>query len=258
MIHRFKRPMRKVSDKNGKLKEYNISLGVNTEINEDRFYKNDNDKIVCDVLICFPDEYEKLYNEHEEFQSKIQELEKTISDHEKTIENLENQLYNIEESNDKKIGKIEDEYSGKVDELNKAIHEKDIEIEKVKTEYEKKIGDLKEDHQKEINHLELFDGDKYMKITDHQKAMEDSVIFNPEYHMKREDHQKELNKMRGNCLKLRVRENKEYSSYIDDLDSLGRWDKFRNKDKTILKEMKLLNKQTLDEDAIDVNFNLIK
>ena len=63
--------------------------------------------------------------------------------------------------------------------------------------------------------------------------------------------------MRGNCLKLRVRENKEYSSYIEELDKLGRLAKFRNKDKDILKEMKSYNKSTIDEEAIDVNFNLI-
>ena len=40
----FERQMRKVFDKNGKLKEYNISLGVNSQINEDRFYIKQKDK----------------------------------------------------------------------------------------------------------------------------------------------------------------------------------------------------------------------
>ncbi len=267
MMKYFKRPLKKIFNK-GKLKEYQISLGVNSDIDDNRFYQNEKGRMICDVIICFPDEFEKMKNEHEKFQSQMQSLKDEINEKKKTIEKLQNQLSSIDEDNKKKIKELDDKYSDKVKQLNKDLHEKDLEIEKTKTDYEVKIGnlkekyqgqigDLKEKTQKDLNDLELFDGDKHMLIKDHDEEVSKLSIFNPEYHMKKEDHQKELNRMRGNCLKLRVRENKKYSSYIDELDNLGRLDKFLNKDKKLLKEMKSFNKSSIDEKAIDVNFNLI-
>ena len=213
----FESNMRKTFyKKTGKLKEYSIkSLGVNSPINEDIFEETDDGRLVCDVLICFPDEYAEFQNEHEEFQSKIQSLEKTISDHEETIKKLENQLSNIEEDYQKEMKDLKEKYSGKVDGLKADLHDKDLEIEKMKTKYAEEIGDIKADHQKE------------------------------------------LNRMRGNCLKLRVRENKGYSSYIEELDSLGKIDKLFNRDKAIIKKMRRYNVEAIDEEAIDVQFNLI-
>lgn len=225
MMKIFERQMRQVFRKE-KLIEYAINLGKKADIDDSRFYKNNNGTMVCDVLICFPDEFEELLQDHQNLQSQIQSLEKTLSEKEKSIEMLENRLSSIDGGNQKEIKKIEEEYSERIDGLNNDLHDKDIEIEKVKTEYEKKIGELN--------------------------------IFNPEYHMKISDHEKALNKMRGNCLKLRVRENKKYSSYIEDLDNLGRFSKLRNKDKSILKEMRHFNRSAIDEEAIDVQFNLIE
>lgn len=186
------------------------------------------------------EEYERDIN------SQIEKLKNEIAEKDKSIESLQNQLSNIDEVNEEEIKKLDDDYSEEVQQLKEDLHEKDLEIERTKTEYEKKIGELK-----------IFDEDSHMSIAEHQKEINNLKLFDEEYHMKKEDHQKALNKMRGNCLKLRVRENKGYSSYIEELDKLGRWDKFRNKDKAILKQMRGYNLQTIDEEAIDVNFNLI-
>ena len=166
----FERPMRKVF-RDGKLKEYVTTLGSKSEIEDSKFYKNDNGKMVCDVLVCFPDEYEKLMSDHNDLQSQITELNETISSQKKTIESLENQLSSIDEDHRKELKELNDEYSAKVDGLNKDLHDKDLEIKETEKEYEEKIGNLKEDNQKEINKLELYDKEYHMKITDHQKEV---------------------------------------------------------------------------------------
>lgn len=186
------------------------------------------------------EEYEKDIN------SQIEKLKNEIAEKDKSIKSLQNRLSTIDEGKEEEIKKLNDDYSERIDKLNDDLHEKDLEIERTKTEYEKKIGGLK-----------IFDADSHMSIADHQKEINNLELFDEEYHMKISDHEKELNKMRGNCLKLRVRENKGYSSYIEELDKLGRWDKFRNKDKAILKEMRTYNNSSIDDKAIDVNFNLI-
>ena len=181
----FERPMRPVFRQNGKLREYTISLGSKTEIEDSRFYKNKNGIMVCDVLVCFPDEYEKLMSDHNDLQSQITELNETISSQKKTIERLENQLSSIDEDHQKELKELDDEYSAKVDGLNKDLHDKDLEIKETEKEYEKKIGNLKEDNQKEINKLELFDEEYHMKITDHQKevsGIKDSIVRETIHH----------------------------------------------------------------------------
>ena len=163
----FRRPMTKVFDKKGNLKQYLISLGVKSEINEDQFHENENGKMVCDVIICMADEYDKFAREHDESESKIQSLEEELDEKKTLIERLQNQLSSIDADHEKKLKDLNDEYSGKIDKLNEDLHEKDLEIERTKTKYEKEIGEFKEEIQKEINHLDLFDDEKHMKIKDH-------------------------------------------------------------------------------------------
>lgn len=262
MMKTFKSQMKKEFYKNGKLKQYSISMGVNTEINEDLFQENENGKMVCDVVICFPDEFKKLTEEHQKFQAENQTLKKTLEEKKKSLEIAENKLSNIEGKHQKEMQEMKEEYSRKIDGLNEDLHEKDLEREKtigdLKEKYQSQIGDLKEKTQKDLNGLELFDEDKHMLIKDHNDEISSLKLFDEEYHMKKEDHQKALNDMRGNCLKLRVRDNKEYSAYLEKLDRLGKLDKLRNKDKPIIKEMMSFNNSIIDEEAIDVDFNLIE
>lgn len=228
MIQKFEKQMRKNVNKGN----YSIDIKSSDGIDDEKFHPNKRGALVCEVIICYKDEFENIENQ-------IQSLEDCIEEKNKIIKKLQDELSDIDQINQKEIIKIKEENSAKVDELNEDLHDKDLQIQKTKTEYETKIGQIKEDYQKEISSLK-------------------ESQFNSEYHMKISDHEKELNKMRGNCLKLRVRENKEYSSYIEELDNLGRLEKFRNKDKAILKEMKAYNVQSIDDEAIDVNFNLIK
>jgi len=211
----FERQMRKVFDKNGKLKEYNISLGVNSDINEDRFYikqkdkktKNKKDIVVCDVLICFPDEYAEFHQEHEEFQSQMQTLKEEISKQKELIESLQNELSSIHSDHQKEMDDLKEEYSAKINELNDALHHKDIEIEETKTRYEERIGNLKEEHQKEINLLKLYDDEYHMKIQDHQ-----TEVFNL-----KKGHQKEFSGIKDQITKETIHHNDHLNDFKESL-----------------------------------------
>lgn len=207
----FPSKMKKVHYKNGKLKEYNTSLGVKSQINEDRFHQNENGKEVCDVLICFPDEYEKIHHEYEESQSQIQSLKNEISEQRKSIESMENELSSIHSEHQKEIKELDDKYSAKIDELNEVIHEKDIEIERTKTKYETDIGSLKEEHQKELNALKVYDEEYHMKIQDHQ-----SEVFDL-----KEEHQKEFSGIKDQITKETIHHNDNLNSLENGLSLIG-------------------------------------
>lgn len=267
-MRKFERELKTRYKPNGDLKEYQISLGVNTEIEEDRFHQNDSGRMVCDVIVCFPDEFEEMTGQLQHLKEENKSLTEWKELKTKRIEKLENLLSDIHKSNRKEMNSAANEYTKEIDRLNEDLHEKDLEIEKVRTEYEAKIGKIKADYerqigdfkekiQKEINELELFDTNKHMTIKAHNEEVSNLELFDAEYHMKKEDHQKELNKMRGNCLKLRVRDGQKYSSFIYRLDNFSRFEKALNKDKEILKEMADFNQFNIDEESLEVEFNLI-
>lgn len=211
MMQTFPSKMKKVYYKNGKLKEYNISLGVKSQINDGRFHQNENGKEVCDVLIIFPDEYEKFHHENGESQSQIQSLKNENSEQRKSIENMGNQLSSIHSEHQKKIKELEDKYSAKIDELNAVIHEKDIEIERTKAKYEKDIGSLKEEHQKDLNALKLYDEEYHMRIQDHQ-----SEIFDL-----KEEHQKEFSGIKDQITRETIHHNDNLNSLENGLSLIG-------------------------------------
>lgn len=128
----------------------------------------------------------------EDFDDYEEEVKSKMTELEESIERLENQLSSIDEDHQKELKELDDEYSAKVDGLNKDLHDKDLEIKETEKEYEKKIGNLKEDNQKEINKLELFDEEKHMKIIDHQSELDNLKLFDEEKHMKITDHQSEV------------------------------------------------------------------
>ena len=243
----IKRPMRKDFNKKGELKQYLISLGVNTEIDEDRFYQNDNGKMVCDVLVCLPDEIEKMTEEHQKFQSQIPSLEKSLEEKEQSIEKLQNQLSAIDEDHQKKMGELQDQYSEEIDQLKADLQEKSLEIERTKTKYEKEIGDLKEDYekqigefreeiQKQINSLKVFDEEKHMLIKDHNSevsALKENQ-FNPEFHMSIIDHQKEVNAIKDSI----VRQTIQYNDKISELNAINLWKYLKGELSSISKDLK--------------------
>lgn len=196
MMKEFRRPMTKVYKKNGDLKQYLISLGVNTEINEDLFHQNDKGKMVCDVVVCLENEFDKFFHEHGESQSKIQALETQLKTSNQLNKNYKNRLASIDEDHQKEIKKLKDEYSAKLNKLKDDLHEKELESERIKTKYEEEIGNLKEAHQKEINGLKLFDTEKHMSIVDHENQMKKLELFDTEKHMKIADHNEEISKLK--------------------------------------------------------------
>ena len=114
---------------------------------------------------------EDFNNYENQMNEKIKSLEDVIEDKNQTIKKLEDKLSAIDEDYKKQIENIKQENNAKIDELKEALHEKDLEIEKTKTRYEKEIGVFREDIQKEINDLDLYDEDKHMKIKDHEKEV---------------------------------------------------------------------------------------
>lgn len=225
MMKTFKSKLRKRLYNDGRLKEYQMSLGVNTQINEDRFHLNDKGISVCDVIICFPDEYEEFLKEHEFLQVENQSLTESKDANQKTIKKLQDELSAIDEEHQKKIKKMEDEYSARIDELNAVIHQKELEIEKTKTKYETEIGNLKTEHQKKINGLKIFDKTSHMSIIDHQKEiselkdqhqkeMDALELFDEEKHMKINDYFKEISGIKDSISRQTIIHN-------DNLNSLG-------------------------------------
>ena len=114
---------------------------------------------------------EDFNNYENQMNEKIKSLEDVIEDKNQTIKKLEDKLSAIDEDYKKQIENIKQENYAKIDELKEALHDKDLEIEKTKTRYEKEIGVFREDIQKEINDLDLYDEDKHMKIKDHEKEV---------------------------------------------------------------------------------------
>ena len=211
--------------KTGKLKEYQMSLGVNTQINEDRFHQNENGKYVCDVIICFPDEYSDFLQEHENLQTENLSLTESNDAHEKTIKMLQDELSSIDEEHEKEIKKLKDEYSARIDALKEDLHEKDLEIERKKTESAREIGSLKTAHERHLKELKLFNPDIHMSIIDHQKEisdlktkhqeeLDDLKLFDEEKHMNISQHFKEISGIKDSISRQTILHN-------DHLNSLG-------------------------------------
>lgn len=272
MMKYFKRQMRKNFYKDKSLKGYSISIGKNDEnIDEGRFEDN-----VCDVIVCYEDDFDNLLQENTNLQNKVKDLEgkldkktqtnkdSTSSLYEKIDElNLENKK--LKESHSNEINEItekhqedlkskDDEYSQKIEGLNKELLSQS-------EANKKEVLELKDDYinsnkklQKEIDSLRQEISDLKDK---HHEEIDNLTIYDEEYHMKISDHEKEMNKIRGNCLKLRVNDSNNNLRQIGHLERLGRLGKFMNKDKEILSEMKQYNQKIVDEDAIDVHYNLI-
>ena len=148
-------------------------------LDKDKFRKTksqrNESRLEAEVYIILKEDFNKI----EDNFSKIQSLEEVIEDKDKTIKKLKDDLSAIDEDYQKKIENIKEENNAKMDELKEALHDKDLEIEKTKTRYEKEIGLFREEIQKDINALELYDEDKHMKIKDHEnevKGIKDKIV----------------------------------------------------------------------------------
>lgn len=124
-------------------------------------------RLEAEIYIIFKEDF----NDSENNDSKIQSLEAELEEKNKTIKQLKDKSLAIDEDHQKEIKNLKQEHSAKVDELKKDLHDKDLEIEKTKTKYEKEIGLFREEIQKEINALELFDEDKHIKLSDHNSEI---------------------------------------------------------------------------------------
>ena len=170
--------------KNGKVTEISRVQDLNDKdiekLDKSKFKKSTSqrktERLEAKCFVILKDDFEDYERGND---SKIQSLKEDIQDKDKTIKQLQDKLSAIDEDYQKKIENIKQEHSAKIDELKEALHDKDLEIEKVKTRYEKEIGVFREEIQKEINALELYDEDKHMKIKDHDdevNGIKDKIV----------------------------------------------------------------------------------
>ena len=187
--------------------------------------KNGNKVLEGEVIILYEDEYATLIEENQSLKSSLEDYKSTINDKESTIQQLKGEKDAKDQSHNTKVNDL----SNQISQLKEDI----IELEK---KHLQEKSNIQLEHQKEINDLTLYDEEYHMKISDHEKA---------------------LNTIRSKCLKLRVHDCNTNMKLISKLEGYGRFEKFRNKDNDTMKEMKEFNQKIIDEDAIEVHYNLI-
>ena len=207
MMKYFKRQMRKNFYKDKSLKGYSISIGKNDEnIDESKFEDN-----VCDVIVCYEDDFDNLLQENTNLKNKVKDLEgkldkktqtnkdSTSSLYEKidelTLENKKlkeahsNELLDIDRKHQEDLKSKDDEYANKIDVLNKDLLSQSEankkELLELKDEYiqsnkdlqkeidslKQEISDIKDKHHQEINNLTIYDEEYHMKLSDHEKKI---------------------------------------------------------------------------------------
>ena len=140
MLRKFEKYMRKNVSRNN----YSIDFKKSEDVDDEKFYKNERGSLVCDVVVCYKDEFEIMHN-------YIKELEHSIDEKNNTIKSLENDLANVDKSSPKVTENNNDDYIKKIDELNTTIKSKDDEIHELELNKTNEIATLKEEHLKEIN-----------------------------------------------------------------------------------------------------------
>ena len=219
MLRKFEKYMRKNVSRNN----YSIDFKKSEDVDDEKFYKNERGSLVCDVVVCYKDEFEIMHN-------YIKELEHSIDEKNNTIKSLENDLANVDKSSPKVTENNNDDYIKKIDELNTTIKSKDDEIHELELNKTNEIATLKEEHLKEIN---TNDKTHHREITSIKDKANDKI-----------------DKIRSNYLALTIKNNRMDEMYIEELEELGLWAKFRGKDKAIYKEMKEKNRLKLDDEYI--------
>ena len=243
----FKKLMYKVKDNTFRIQDFTKKDNVN----ESKFVESKSQRgkkqLQTQIVVLYQDEFTDL-------EKKIQSLKDDITEKNNTINKLEHELSNIEQTHSKSTNKIKEENSQRIDELNNTIKRKDNDINTMKLKHSKEIASLKSEitqleqkHLKEMTNIKL----------EHQQELNDLTLYDEEYHMKISDHEKALNTIRSKCLKLRVHDCNTNMKLISKLEGYGRFEKFRNKDNDTIKEMKEFNQKIIDEDAIEVHYNLI-
>lgn len=184
----LEKEMKKVFSK-GKFRNYTITINKGDDVDEARFNEN-----VCEVIVCYKDDFHQTMQENESMKLQIKDLQDKILNLEAKIdkktqsnksstseiykklnekvselselkkthqieldnlkENQSNELLDVTEKHEKEIENITDDFNAKIDELEESISSKNAIIDKVTSKYKDEIHHLKEDHLKEINHLQ--------------------------------------------------------------------------------------------------------
>lgn len=243
----FKKIMYKVKENTFRIQDFT----KRDNVDESKFVEGKNQRgtpqMQTQMLVLYQEEFTNLEKE-------IQSLNEDITEKDNTIKKLQHELSTIEQTHSKSTEKIKEENYQRIDELNNTIKTKDNNINTMKLNHSKEIARLKNDiAQLEKKHLQEITNIKL----EHQKELNDLTLYDEDYHMKISDHEKALNTIRSNCLKLRVQDCNTNIRLISKLEGYGRFEKFRNKDEDTIKEMREFNQKIIDEDAIEVHYNLI-
>lgn len=223
MMQKFEKTMRKNISRGN----YTIDISSDEGVDDNKFYQNRRGAFVCDIVVCYKDEFEEAMN-------RLQSLEEALEEKNNTIKSLKNDLNDVDITNLKNTQKIKDNSTKRIDELNNTIKDKDKKIHELELKYEKKIANLNEENLKQINE-------------------------NNENHYKELDSEKEkVYQAKENYLALTIHNNESDDMYFEKLDNLGRFEKFFNKDKEIIKEMRERNRLKVDDNYIEGKIKEIK
>ena len=292
----------------GRSESYAIYFGKNDKIDEAKFKKNivEGDDSKSQVIVMFKDEHDSLIQQREAKEGQIRtlnqriiQLEEEIAKKSSTNQSSTRELYSkiddlkkenkklekafedersaIHSDHKKELETIQDEYTAKIDELNRELSAKDSEIQDLKLQNEREISEVTKSlltthHKKEA----AITSDKQKIIDDLKDNISDLKETKSAMTIQ---HQADVSELKSNykdtLIRLRTEDSTELSnlktnlsSVIAELKHLGILAKHTSKYNNLLNELdisidefektnknKLLN---IDEDIAQIPSNEIK
>ena len=256
MMKYFEKKMKKVFSK-GKFRNYTITINKGDDVDETKFNENE-----CDVIICYKDDFDNQLQQIAENQNQINSLnqkiiqleeklaKKTKSNQSSTSEVYEklnekvSEVKHLEKSHEKELSSLhqkhlqdletkDNEFNSKINQLNEELSSKDAIIDDIQSKSKDEIHHQKEEHLKEINHLQenqsKMISDLKSEISqlkeDHLKEVNhlDNDNANKIIELEK-SHQKEVNQLSDEIASLKLNHKDEISelkqSYIDEISEL--------------------------------------
>jgi len=190
----FEKQMKKVFSKD-KFRNYTITINKGDNVDEGKFDDN-----VCDVIVCYKDDFHQLMQENESMKLQINDLQDKIL-------NLEAMIDKKTQSNKSSTSEIYEKLNEKVSEINNLKKSHQIELDKLKENNSSELLDVTEKHEKEIENITDDFNAKIDELEDSlssKNAIIDEVTSKSkdEIHRLKEDRLKEINNLQHNHSKV--------------------------------------------------------
>ena len=227
-----------------------------------------------------------ITQDHEKEVSKLHQekamLEKShLEDLNKLKETHANQLSAIDETHKNEIKKLEEQYNAKLDKANdkllSEVQANNQTIDKLKdeiTSLHQEKSKIEKDYIADMKALESEHANEKIELT---KAHQDEVTNlkedisqikqdylkqinenNQTHYYELDSEKKKVYQAKENYLALTIHNNENDDMYFEKLENLGRFEKFLNKDKKIIKEMRERNRLKVDDNYIEGKIKEIK